>query len=150
LEKRRLIGAAEPRRFLLRQFALLDGVLDGDNQAALGGEFRSLGRRESHIGNTLPLLFSKGILAMFSPPYLNCRARRKRTGINSASGFGRPIADLDFFMMRNPLQAEHDSWMIPNAIPAKPEQDSGMMVNANSSMKPNSFRPVPARAATSE
>jgi hypothetical protein len=47
--KCRLICAAEPRRFLLRQFALLDGVLDGDYHAAFGGEFLRLGWREPNI-----------------------------------------------------------------------------------------------------
>src|SRR5271157_357392 len=58
--KRRLICLAEPRRFLLRQFAPLDSVLDGDYQAALGGEFRRLGRRESNIGKHVAAAFLKG------------------------------------------------------------------------------------------
>jgi len=33
--------------------------------------------------------------------------------------------------------------MIPNGVPGDPEQDSGMMVNTCSGMKPNSFRLIP-------
>ena len=47
--KRRLICAAEPRYFLLRQLALLDDVFDGDDQAGFCGEFRRLYSREQRI-----------------------------------------------------------------------------------------------------
>jgi hypothetical protein len=44
--------------------------------------------------------------------------------------------------MRNPVEGERNSGMIPNGI-SEPERDSGMMVNTDSAMKPNSFRPIP-------
>jgi hypothetical protein len=58
--KRRLIRIAEPSRFLLRQLTLLDGVLDGDYQAAFGSEFRRFGWRESNIGKHAAAAFLKG------------------------------------------------------------------------------------------
>jgi hypothetical protein len=46
-------------------------------------------------------------------------------------------------MVRNPAQSERNSGIIPNNVPGEPEPDSGMTVNADSSMKPNSFKPIP-------
>jgi hypothetical protein len=42
-----------------------------------------------------------------------------------------------------PGERERDSGMIPNGIPGCPEQRSGMKVNTDSAMKPNSFRLIP-------
>src|ERR1700678_2373960 len=63
-------------------------------------------------------------------------ARRKR-----AIAVGGCV-DLCTFL-RNPVQGERDSGMIRTLFQDESEQGSGMMVNTDSVMKPNTFRPIP-------
>src|SRR5437764_11608087 len=98
LRQGRLIGMTEVRRFLLRKLTRKHRVFDGDNQSAFRGQVGRFGWCESDIGEHIAAALIKTDFGHAQSSASSSRARRKRISINSASGFGRPIPDFDFFM----------------------------------------------------
>src|SRR5579872_49853 len=98
LRKSRLIRSTKLRRFLLRQLAPRNRVFDGDDEMTLRHEFLGLGGCKADIRKYVTAAFPNWNFGHTQLSASSFCARCKRAAINSASGFGKAIPDLDFFM----------------------------------------------------